>query len=156
MKCALEVALINEEAKAEKERLEKLKAEQEAREKAEWAAQRKRQVIENTIEFCETKINDTLIANAKKGMDKVVITIPIRFSYGDHEEFVTMKEVPGNNFSYYDRTSAWLDTKTLIDYLSSNCYTVKFESANFRCCNGGTFWYGANLIVSIEELDCID
>ena len=138
MKCALELAVTADEAK---------KARIAVREKA---------VAENTIEWCETALNEDLEHAAKS--ENHCCVYPIRFS-PDGTEFIQLESyVSQAGNSYYVDTNGWKNWSLLKSYLEQYCYKVEYKRSNLRCSNGYNFSEGALLTISFypSDLECLN
>lgn len=142
MKCAVELAVIHGIAFEEKEK--------ERREEIE---RRRQAVVANTIERCETLVNDALIKSANKGDGKVEAFFPIRFN---EDEFIFLsKEISNRGRVYYTGYYGWCNWNAFREYLAQHCLACEWRWDNYPCCNGGDFIHGATLRVFIDEADCL-
>ena len=156
MKCAIEVMDIYVNAKAEKERLAEIERQQKEEKRRQKELKRKAAVIEGTVKFCDTRLNDLLIKEANAANDEFKVTLPIRFNDSTHEEFCVLSEVKRpNSFDYWEQDSAWLDSKTFVDYLENNCFHLALKDNDYRLCNGKFFIHGATMTITFNIPDCL-
>lgn len=156
MKCALELLSMKAtslEELAILEAQEKLRKEQE---EAEFQARRKKQVIENTLDWCETDVDEKLQIEASSlSKNPIEVTIPVRFE-DDWEEFRLISECFSRRGNvYWEGSSAWMDFKTLQEYLSKYCLKIQRVWKKYPCANTHPFRYGADLIISVANPECL-
>ena len=155
MTCTAELLAMHYEAEEKRRKAEAEERKKREIEKAEFlartATEKKKRDMYNIIDFCELTINPELIKKAKEGKGKIEFSIPIRY-YG--EEFMVLIPHPTSRYKYYINGSEWMNTKMLKDYLKENCFSVRFEEADYLCWNGYYYNKGANLIVTVDTSVC--
>jgi hypothetical protein len=136
MKCVAEILAIREYAEivyqAEQKRLD-----EEAKENY---AKR----IKETIDFCETEVNNNLVYNAeKRGNDiRYDLTCVIEKDRLNNKMIIPLereeKRYANGDKSYRPSKTKNYDYETFINYLKSFCYTVTEEEYRYLCYNSGT------------------
>ena len=147
MNCAIEIVAIDTIAKAEKE----AKA---------LAAKEKRR--EATINFCETTINDALVAKAKEGLS--VLGVRIEFGYvTDLDGYKTISPLVRDRYtysngrkSYHATAGTYLDLDIMKEYLEKHCYKVSSYNTDYYTYGcGRKFGVCVNISPDSSKIHCI-
>ena len=141
MKCVAEIRMMKEKAErdyvAEQARLDIL------------AVSQHKERIKNTIDFCETTVNQFFIDKAKSRVDKPCFKLFCKVGK-DRIGIDTIFDMDEQKSNYADNRPEYLvgkpilDLETFIAYLTQHCYKVNIHDSYYWCYGCGAC--GCNLI----------
>jgi hypothetical protein len=136
MKCVAEILAIREYAEAAY-KIEQKRLDEEAKE--EYAKR-----IKETIDFCETKINNALVWRAENRFNDISynLTCVIEKDRLNNKMIIPLecesKHYANGNKSHRPSKTENYDYETFINYLESFCYIVTEEDCYYQRYNSGT------------------